>query len=126
MLPLSAPGVFTGFVNTKTAASKRRFSWTSLKLAPRRVTLSQRPSQAAADRSQPPSTKEQIRDAVREACASRSHDEVNQLRDLCRERWLKGAKKGEPQDLDKEIDAKLGNNLRFRKECRAFLHHTRG
>jgi len=74
---------------------------------------------------QPLPTKEQIRDAVREACASRSQDEVNQLRDLYRERWLKGAKKGEPQGLDKEIDAKLGSNLRLRKQCEAFLHHPR-
>ena len=89
---------------------------------------------AAADRlhsvlsppaDQPPPAKEQIRDAVREACASRSQDEVNQLRDLYRERWLKGARKGEPQDLDKEIDAKLGSNLRLRKQCEAFLHHPR-
>ena len=89
---------------------------------------------AAADRlhsvlsppaDQPPPAKEQIRDAVREACASRSQDEVNQLRDLYRERWLKGAKAGEPQDLDKEIYAKLGSNLRLRKQCEAYLHHPR-
>ena len=89
---------------------------------------------AAADRlhgvlsppaDQPPPAKEQIRDAVREACASRSQDEVNQLRDLYREHWLKGAKAGEPQDLDKEIDAKLGSNLRLRKQCEGFLHHPR-
>ena len=79
---------------------------------------------AAADRlhgvlsppaDQPPPAKEQIRDAVREACASRSQDEVNQLRDLYRERWLKGAKEGEPQDLDREIYAKLGDNLQLQE-----------
>ena len=74
---------------------------------------------------QPPPAKEQIRDAVREACASPSQDEVNQLRDLYRDRWLKGAKDGEPQDLDTEIDAKLGDNLQLRKQCEAFLHHPR-
>ena len=89
---------------------------------------------AAADRlhgvisppaDQPPPANEQIRDAVREACASRSQDEVNQLRDLYRERWLKGAKAGEPQDLDTEIYAKLGDNLQLHDQCEAFLHHPR-
>ncbi|MGZ6054568.1 MAG: hypothetical protein ACXWOV_03195, partial [Isosphaeraceae bacterium] len=72
---------------------------------------------AAAD--QPPPAKEHIRDAVREACASRSQDEVNQLRDLYRERWLKGAMAGEPQDLDTEIYAKLGDNLQLHDQCEA-------
>jgi len=89
---------------------------------------------AAADRlhgvisppaDQPPPANEQIRDAVRESCASRSQDEVNQLRDLYRERWLKGAKAGEPQDLDTEIYAKLGDNLQLHDQCEAFLHHPR-
>ena len=86
---------------------------------------------AAADRlhgvlcpmaDQMPPAKEQIRDAVREACASRSQDEVNQLRDLYRERWLKGAKEGAPQDLDREIYAKLGNNIQLHEQCEASLN----
>ena len=72
-----------------------------------------------------PATGEQIRDAVREISASRSQDEVNQLRDLYRERWLKGAKEGEPQDLDTEIYAKLGDNLQLHDQCEASLHHPR-
>ena len=86
---------------------------------------------AAADRlhavlsppaGQPRPTGEQIRDAVREAFANRGPDEVDRLRDLYRERWLKGAKGGEPRDLDKEIFAKLGDNLWLRKQCEAVLH----
>ena len=90
---------------------------------------------AAADRlhgvlspraGQTPPTGEQIRDAVREACANCSPNEVEELQALYRERWLKGAKGKEPRDLDGEISAKLGDNLELRKQCEALLHSPRG
>ena len=69
-----------------------------------------------------PATGEQIRDVVRDISASRSQEEVNQLRNLYRERWLKGAKEGEPQDLDTEIYAKLAGNIQLHDQCEASLH----
>ncbi|MGZ3481624.1 MAG: hypothetical protein ACXU81_14820, partial [Myxococcaceae bacterium] len=71
---------------------------------------------------QPAPPGEQIRDAVREASANRSQDEVNQLRALYRERWLKGARGGEPRDLDGEIDARLGNDRELHDQCEGFLN----
>ena len=87
------------------------------------------PVTAAADRLHavlcPPTghpTPEQARDAAREAFANHSPDEMNQLRTLYRERWLRGSNGGEPQDLDGAIYAALGGDLAIHDQCEAILN----